>query len=91
MSQLLKKILLNTCLELLNNDYVRKITIFKIEAGIMTLNSHHYRKEVEKKLSKSFRKKKKRQRAKAKSKTKAEFSVSSSPGHLPPKIFIGCP
>uniref|UniRef100_A0A4W6G9Z9 Outer dynein arm docking complex subunit 2 n=1 Tax=Lates calcarifer TaxID=8187 RepID=A0A4W6G9Z9_LATCA len=54
-SQLLKqkKPQQNSSLKLLNNDYLRKITIFKIEAGIMTPISHHYSKAEEKKSSKS--------------------------------------
>lgn len=83
-----KKCPLNPCLELLNNDYVRKITIFKIEAGVMTLISHHHSEAEEKKRSKSSGEEKsdgiqKRKRgAGAKGKMKAEFSASSLPGRL---------
>uniref|UniRef100_A0A8D0AEQ3 Outer dynein arm docking complex subunit 2 n=1 Tax=Sander lucioperca TaxID=283035 RepID=A0A8D0AEQ3_SANLU len=61
---------LNTCLELLNNDYVRKIIIFKIEAGIMTLIPHHYSKAEENKPSKSS--------GEEKSVSQITFSESSS-------------
>ena len=73
---------------MLNNDYVRKITIFKIEAGIMTLISHHYSKAEERKSSKSPGEErsgeiqKKKMGPGAKNKMKAEFSVSSLLGRL---------
>lgn len=75
-------------LKLLNNDYVRKITIFKIEAGIMTLILHHYSKAEEKKSRKSSGEKRsgeiqqKKLGPGAKGKMKAEFSVSSLQGRL---------
>lgn len=79
---------LNPHLQLLNNYYVRKITIFKIEAGIMTPISHHYSIAEEKKNRKSSGEEKsgeiqnKKLGLGAKSKMKAEFSVSSLHGRV---------
>lgn len=80
--KLLQKCQLNSCLDWLNNDYFKKITIFKMEAGMLTLISHHYNREEERKPRGSSAEEKKRLEPGTRSKIKAELSVSSSPVRL---------